>query len=72
MRNLDQTRRRLKKHRITYVRIVEEVRRLYPDRTCSIWMVSHVLRGRARSRYVWAGIDAVLGRVAKLSNGAAA
>lgn len=60
MKNLEQTRQRLKRRGITYEAIATEVRRLHPERTCSIWMVSHVLRGRARSRFVSAAIRSLL------------
>lgn len=61
-RTLAQTKVELKKHGFTYDRVAVEVRRLFPDRTCSRQMVTHVLAGRAKSVYVDVAIQRLLER----------
>lgn len=61
-RTLTQTKSELKKRGLTYDRVVVEVRRLFPDRTCSRQMVAHVLAGRAKSVYVNVAIERLLER----------
>lgn len=66
-RTLAQTKGELKKRGLTYDRVAIEVRRLFPDRTCSRQMVTHVLAGRAKSVYVNVAIERLLEKAHALS-----
>lgn len=59
-RTLAARKRELKRRGITHDRVAREVVRLFPDRTCSKYMVGHVLNDRARSSYVTAAIEHLL------------
>jgi hypothetical protein len=50
----------LKQRGITHERVAREVKRLFPDRTCTKYMVGHVLNGRATSAYVSVAIEKLL------------
>jgi hypothetical protein len=54
----------LSKRGITQERIALEVRRLFPDRTCTKQMVNQVVNGRAVSAYVEVAIERLLNSTA--------
>lgn len=60
MGNLAHAKKELHRRGITQERVALEVQRIFPDRTCSKWMVNAVLNERAKSSFVSVAIERLL------------